>query len=591
VASALAALRRLGELHPPADADRIAGELEDAWAREPFVAGLVGDLVARTALVNFVCGRTTFDAGQREHGASLRIARGDETKFRAVRDDGSSEEHALPIEVDGEEAAGRRDRVASARSVVAERELALDRVAQTLPRALRSRPRWWEIWLWPVRWILGRFRRRALTELQFSSVAAQEATRALVSAEQELEAAEGRVRVVRARFYESLRAVSTGSAVRGVDLWLANGPLPEGVELIEGKVGSGSECDAMLFVEGERLYLGNAEMQHPSKLGTLAESIPTLPRVLATERARGIAEQARAVLAEVVAGADEILDRAEAGFEARIRRLEDMRLHNAAAFQTTELEKIRGQVVSSVHAVIEHTSMHLGSEMQRLAQEWIGAIAGAASPEQLKATVGALEVSSPQVTKRIAEEVRMLAVGGAGGVAHDLYPELVAGLTARGLVEPRPKAAPELPAIDVLSAFAQSSAAKLGGALQWLTGLFRSFDSRRADVREKAHARIEHLREVATAELLETEPRIHAVVMAVLATQIANAVARQASWLERALAAEHELVARERAVLAPLANVRAVARQDLERLDQQIAAIDAHVASTRPGTEMPELVT
>src|SRR5207237_105964 len=103
VASAVAALRRVGQLHPPADAERVAGA----------------------------------------------------------------------------EAAARRDRVAGARAVVAERELALDRAAQGLPRALRARPRWWEIWLWPVRWILARFRRRAMTELQFSTLAAKEATRAL----------------------------------------------------------------------------------------------------------------------------------------------------------------------------------------------------------------------------------------------------------------------------------------------------------------------------------------------------------------------------------------------------------------------------
>jgi hypothetical protein len=441
-----------------------------------------------------------------------------------------------------------------------------------------------------VRWILARFRRRAMTELQFSTLAAKEATRSLQTAEQELEAGEARVRVVRARFFESLRSVSSGASVREVGVWLAAGPMPEGVELVELTAASRSKrSDAVLVVEGEHLYLGDADLQRPSKLGSFAETIPSLARVLATARARGIAARARAAIAEVVAGADEILDREEAAWTHRITRLEDMRLDDPTAFQKAEVEKIRGQVVTSVHAVIEHTGAHLGSEMQRLAQEWIGAIASAASADELKATVGRLQASSPQVTKRIADEVRTLAVGGAAGVAHDLYPELVAGLTERGLIEPRPRAAPELPPIDVLSAFAQSSAAKLGGTLQWLTGLFRSFDSRRADVREKAHARIEHLREVAYAELLETEPRIHSVVTDVLAAQLAAATGRQIAWLDRALAAERELVAAERAALEPLSNMRAIARQDLARLDAQIAAVDAHVASTRPGTELPEL--
>ena len=575
-ATSVAALRRLAELHPPAGAAKIVTELELAWAREPFVAGLAGDPTARTELVNFLCGRKVLDPQDRAlGGAAVRVARGDTTHFRAVRDDGTIEEHTLPNEVDGEEAVSRHSRIDGARALLAERDLALDRVNHQLPLALRRKPKWWQIWLWPVRWLLARSHKRAMLEQGLAAEAALEAHRALEAAETELETAEARIRVVRARYFESLRAVSRGSGVREVNLALAAGPLPDGIELLELAAASRAldALDAVVFVEGDIIYLTDAELQNPAKIGPLADAIAAMPKLLVLARAKKLAVRAREAIATVVAGADEILDREEAGWAVRVKRLEGMRITDPQGFMRGEIDRLKPQMMASVHAVLEHASAHLGSEMARLADSWIGAIASANTKEELKATVVALEASSTQITQRIAEEVRLLVVGGTAGVAHDLYPELVSGLTARGLVDERPRLAPELPPIEVLAAFARSSASKLGGTLAWLTGMFKSFDSKRSDVREKAHARIEHLREVAYAELMETEPRIHSALFELIAAQLAAATTRQLNWHLHATTAENEAIARERATLAPLAAMRDAAKADLEKLDAQLAAL------------------
>ncbi|MGE5185800.1 MAG: hypothetical protein ACM31C_27255 [Acidobacteriota bacterium] len=576
VTTSVAALRRLAELHPPADADKIAAELELAWAREPLVAGLAGDPAARTELVNFLCGRKVLDPKDRAlGGAAVRVARGDKTQFRAVREDGTIEEHALPPEVDGEEAVSRHSRIEGAKGLLAERDLALDRVSRHLPRALRGRPRWWQFWLWPVRWLLGRFHRRAMMEQQLAFVAAREAHRALEAAEEDLATAEERVRVVRARYFESLRAVSRGSGVRELALALGAGPLPDGVELLELAAASRAldALDAVVFVEGGVIYLTDAELQNPAKIGPVADAIAAIPKLLVLARAKKLATRARDAISAVVSGADEILERAETGFAARLQKLADMKITDTTSFMRAALDRVKPQTMTSVHAVIEHASAHLGAEMARLAEAWIGAIASTNNKDELKAIVGKLEASSTQVTQRIADEVRVLVIGGAAGVAHDLYPELTAGLAERGLLEERPREAPELPPIDVLSAFAKSSASKLGGTLKWLTGVFRSFDSQRTDIREKAHARIEHLREVAYAELLETEPRIHAALYDVMAKQLAAATTRQRTWHLNAEAAENEAITAERAALAPLRLMRDAAKTDLESLEKELAAL------------------
>jgi hypothetical protein len=576
VATSLVALQRLAAAHAPSNANELCAEIELAWA-QPYAAGLAGDLGARTELLNFLCGRKVLDPkGRTSNGATLRITRGVITRFRAVRDDGSTEEHSLPADVDGEEAEARRVRVEGARALLAERDLALDRVGRSLPRPLRGRIRWWQFWMWPIRWFLGRKHRRAMMEQNLAAQAALEAHRSLEAAEAEVAAIEDVVKVKRARYFESLRAVSTSERVREVVLELQGGPLREGIELLEltAAARAANVVDAVLVIEAGAVYLTDMQLQSPAKVGAMAEAMATLPELLTAARARKLAIKARETIEGVVKGADEIIARAEAGWRARLTRLEGMRLDDAAAFQKAELARVQPQVMQSVHAVIEHASAHLGSEMAQLADSWIGAITSAGTKDELKAIVGKLEASSAQITQRIAEEVRMLVVGGAGGVAHDLYPELTAGLAARGLDEPRPREAPQLPTIDVLGAFAKSSASKLGGTLQWLTGLFRSFDAKRADIREKAHARIEHLREVAYAELLETEPRIHAALAEVLASQLAAATVRQVAWHGRATEAEIEAITGERAALNPLVRMRDSAKLDLERLGEELAAVD-----------------
>ena len=147
----------------------------------------------------------------------------------------------------------------------------------------------------------------------------------------------------------------------------------------------------------------------------------------------------------------------------------------------------------------------------------------------------------------------MLVAGGVGGVARDLYPEIVAPLREHGLPEQHlgmPKRAPAVGAVPILPSLANPSTAKVGGS--WFTGLFKSFDTRRSEVREQVHARVEHLREVAAAELLDAEPKLHAAIGQALAVELGRALDLQREWYTQRLASEHEAVEAERTKLLPL---------------------------------------
>jgi hypothetical protein len=128
--------------------------------------------------------------------------------------------------------------------------------------------------------------------------------------------------------------------------------------------------------------------------------------------------------------------------------------------------------------------------------------------------------------------------------------------------------------IEVLPSLSSASPAKLSGAAGWLTGLFRSFETKRTDVQDKAEARIKHLREVAGAEILDAEPKLRAAIEQTLYAEMTAAIGRQVTWLDKTLTNEREAVAAEGLALAPLARMRDRLRHDFEQLALGIAQME-----------------
>ena len=556
-----------------------ADVVERVWVRAPLSVAIGGAVSARTELFNFLCGKKVLDPDGRTGAcAGLRISRGRATRFKAMRDDGTIEEHVLPPEQADDDAL--RMRAQAAEAEVKERHLALERVEHVLPRLARSRPRGLMIWLWPLWWLFTRRHRRVLADRRFTELAYDQACDAREVAKRELAEAEQRIRVQRVRFFESLRSLSSGPPlggnVREVELVLGEGPLPEGVVLIELTRSSqaSEEVDAILLVERDRLHAPHNSEGTALEVGKIEDVIPALPALLGKARALVIARHARDTIEPSLEQLDNEVNDTEEGFRVRIERLEAMQIFDAEEFAKTELAKVRPQMSQSIHMVIEHGAAHLGAELARLGQEWQAGVASTQNNDQLKQALQRIEQSAPLDAKRIADEVRLLVMGGAGGAAYDLFPELLASLKPHGLEEKPPKAAPALPAIELLPSLTNAPAAKLSGAAGWVTGLFRSFETRRADVMQKAQARMDHLREVANAEILDAEPKLHQLIERSLNAFLLTAIARQAGWLEGAMTFEREAVAAEGKQLAPLARMRDRLKHDLAKLEEGIEALE-----------------
>jgi hypothetical protein len=569
----LALIPRFGENNKASAAD-----VERAWVRAPLSVAIGGPLPARTELFNYLCGRKVLDPENRPiTSAALRVRRGKITRLEARRDDGTTEAHVLPGEQEDDD--GLRMRAAAAKSLVDERKLALQRVERSLPVFSRSRPRGLMILLWPLWWLLTRRHRRALAERQFSEKAYDQACDAQARAASELETSASRVRVERGRFFESLRALSSGPSlggnVREVVVELAEGPLPFGVDLLElTRPQASSDVDAVLLVEREHVFAPHADDGDAPRLGSMQEVVPGLPALLGRARALVLARRAHDEIEPILRTLDDDISDTEEAFRVRIERLEAMQVFDAAEFARAELDKVKPTVSQSIHAVIEHAAAHAGSELDRLGTEWSVAMAMTQNTDELKVAVQRIEGSAAQDARRIADEVRSLANGGAAGAAHDIFPEMLAKLRPLGLDEQHVRHTLQVAPIEVLPSLSSVSPAKLSGAAGWLTGLFRSFETKRTDVQDKAEARIKHLREVAGAEILDAEPKLRAAIEQTLYTEMTAAIGRQVAWLDRTLGHEREAVAAEGLALAPLARMRDRLRHDLEQLALGIAQIE-----------------
>lgn len=578
VEQAQATLCRLADAPPAAEAAAAAiADIERSCEKQPLAVGIGGDLPARTELINFLCGSRVLDPHGRVRGsAAVRIVRGAATEFRAERADGSIEAQALPPDR-ADDVAAARARADAAHAELARRERALVRVEPPRPPP----PPWWAIWLWIAIWI-ARWRKREEPAPEVEEPVDPElvAVRAHAEAtEHDAAALEAHVRLTRAHYFDALKNLASGGTaganVIDVAITVAESPLPQGIEIVElaGTSRAGAEVDAVLLVKDGQIFTPGSP---PQPLGDFAHALGTLPSLLADARALRIARRIETKITAAMSSLADSLERKEAMLRERIARFEELQLADPDGFVRTQIDRVRTEISASVTAVVEHASVHLGSELAALQQDWIGWVGDAPDSEALKTGVAKIEMEWGTRPLRIAEEVEVLVLGGLGGSIRDVYPEVVAPLLDRGLPKGRGKlqAAPALPHVPLLPSLKQEPAKLEKGS--WLAGLFRSFEAQRAKVRERVHERIERLQEIAESELLDAEPRLNEAIRMAVAELLATAITHQAENLEATIKTEYAAVTRERKTMAPLVAIADSVRAEAGRLGEMIAQVERH---------------
>ncbi len=584
VEQAAGALRRLSD-DPPASAPaRVAlTELTAAWRRRPFTIGLAGEIATRTDVLDQLCGGVMLEREGRVPGcAAIRVRRGPVTKFRAIRRDGSTEDMVLPPPVEAP-APVRRSAAETARAEVAARQAAAERADAAVPRLVRVPPPRWAFWLWLVRWLLLLTARRAIAASERAHLDYARSRRELVAAVDEVPTVVGILPDARDAFFTRLSVLGSGMLagreVSALEIEVDGGPLPLDVEVIETAVDD--EVDELVTLSGDALPLAGTTR----RIGTIPELIAALGTLPYERRALRLVRRASEVVAAEVVRLDDVVAHAEIERRNRIARLENLRLHDPAGFSTTQIARASGPLGSSIHAVLEHAGVHLSSELAQCATAWVELVDAAQSPDELKAAAAKIDEQVASAARRIGEETRLLVVGGVGGCAYDLLPELLAPLRDPALPDEYtrpPRTVPALPAVEMLPSLTAPSSSRfadeLSGAGKWLAGLFRSIDARRAALRDKVQQRASHLREVAEAEMLDAEPRLREALRETLARELSTALDRRSAWVAQQLAREQRAVDAERSALRPLEAAVEYARRDARSLSAMVAANGTPIA-------------
>ena len=582
------ALRRLSGAPATAQAARAAAEeIESAWSRAPLIAGLSGDDGdARTAFLDYLAGARLFQpVGRSGPVAVVRLRRGDETRFRVIRNDGTDEQMALAgpqtasLRARSAELRARQDEI---RAELSARQSALERAQLAVPAPLRRRPPIWAFWAWLIRWVVGLTARKRVAAEAAAAEQVGYVRAALAGIEAEADQMNQQAQALDATFVNRLRAAASGgeATVVAVELTVVGGPLPEGIEVIDPA--RPGETDALLVLSGDQVILAPADRDlAPRRLGGFAQAVAALPVLLESERALALGRRARY---RIVVGADTLekaIERAEAGFRARIERLEALRMTDRQPFITAQLDRMRNLVTERIHMTLEQATVHLGSEVERLGAAWARAISEADTSDALRNAASAVDATTVTSLKELAKEIRLLVAISLNGATHDLFPELVAELRKLGL--PPEVASPpkiELPApspVEVCPSLAAGHTERVLGSGQWLSALFRSLDARRSDALERVEQRRHRLRDVAMSELLDSEPELAAALTSALGLALLAALDRFDQWLEAALAIEREAIARDRDALSPLMQVREGARRDDRRLADLMAQLEAEL--------------
>jgi hypothetical protein len=639
---ARSAVRRLADAAPASEIARDALEvIERVGIGPPYTVAVAGDPVARTELLNQLAGEHLFDPARHDPArVVMTLRRGPVTALRMRRRDGSVEQRrlgaapgapaveddALAVELDDDRP--RRPDAAVPAAVRPGRRSSGAFIVEPETTLLVRPPPWWAVWRWPVYWwrvwrLRGRVRallppvsapvdspvtpalaatpeqpsERAPVATPAAPPARAPARRAVArTVERPRRAAEALQPLV-----DALRAWLADDAVERLFVEVAGGPLPDQVVVIELPARADARSLDSVAADACLVACGDGGFAMTGQLETVLAIVPHLfavglsglplggePRVrllggLAAselvklamiERQIAVGQRAIAALSAGCAILDRMTSSAESGFRARIDRLEALRIPDASDYTASALARVRQTIVEHAHRLMRRALDELDAAIERFGAEWSARLGEATSTEALRTAAARLDEQSPAVLQAAQAEAHRVLVEDLTEHARAHYRELVSELRR---ATTRTDAVPSWLTVEVRIGD-MTSGTSLGAVAPRLSSLFRSLDALKTDALAQLEQRVAKLRQVASANLLDTEPRLEPAVTGTVAVALRADVERHGVWLEGELARERVEVDAERAQLSVLAIVRDTARAD----ERQIASAIASLSSELP---------
>ncbi|MGH2898563.1 MAG: hypothetical protein ACRDMZ_07800, partial [Solirubrobacteraceae bacterium] len=308
-------------------------------------------------------------------------------------------------------------------------------------------------------------------------------------------------------------------------------------------------------------------------LGDVGRAAAALIALAMTERQISVGQRAIAALQAGCTILDRLTSSAESGFRARIDGLESLRIPDADHYTAAALARVRQTIVEHAHRLMQRALAQLEGDIDRFAGEWAARLQGAASTDALRSAAARLDEESPATLQRAQGEAHRALVEELTEHARAHYRELVSELR-RGTT--RTDAVPSWLTVEVRIGD-MTSGTSLGQVAPRLSSLFRSLDALKTDALAQLEQRIAKLRQVASANLLDTEPRLEPAVTGTVAVALRADVERHGMWLEGELARERIDIDAERAQLTLLALTSDAARADERQLTAAIASLSSEL--------------
>lgn len=605
-----AAIRRLARATPTQELARRTQEAVDKVGDgPPYTVAIVGTLAARSSLLDLLAGHALFSGRAEPRRVVLTVQRGPTTRWRARWRDGSVEEQNRS----SDQRAIPRHLTAEPTTPAPTRSKELAAVPQPVvaeATAKTRRPPWWALWAWILFWLRSwrgddSTTRRAVSRLPTATESIDneggddhDATTVRRDSQPAPESATTGVRGPRRTAHVIARPASTTAfaetfgelfgddSVERIFVDLADGTLPDDVILVDvpapadARVLATTGIDACVLVidddreaaitpqleavlaivphvvvVGPRCELDDARLRWigtidtvPSRLGRIAE----IERQLEVSRRVG---DALAAGAEVLQRA---LDDAEAGFRARIDRLEARRIVDVDGYVAGELARLRPAIVEHAHRSLRRAATNVEADLAALSETWTSELRAVTSTDGLRTAAAKLDATSVTALAGVrATRLRKL-LDDLTEYTLAQYLELVSALR-EGTSRTDPL--PDVLGIEV--GFGEiGGGTQLGTVAPRLTSLFRSLDALKTATLEQLERRIAEIRQHASALFLDGEPRLEPAVTAALGIAWHADAERHGVWLEQALVTEQGVIATERSHLAPVEMALEAARCD-----------------------------
>jgi hypothetical protein len=495
--------------------------------------------------------------------------------------------------------------LAHARANTEARRDAVAQAGQLLPVFHRAPPPWWAFWLWLPRLLLPFWRAARATYVQASKqltagegrlaalARAVEDARAAIDSRRSSVGAPARATLGslelereraladlarvgerrRQRFVEALGALldmgARGPDVEDLAVFVAGDAIPAGLVLLDvslrGHAEDRERAVRHLLDEADG-WLASAPPPPELTAQLAARRVAALPpgqsltHMLATLRAERVRRITARTGDAVQAARRELAateERAHRDWRERLAAAQALRVPDPAALAAQQLARSTGGITERSHLAIEHATRELGHELSLVEQRWRSQIRDARTVDDLRAIAQRINAEAPEILREVQHNVRLALGGVVGGAVRDLGPESLASLAPRfQALGSRPPVVDgaDATSLEVLAYLTQSGGPILDSS--WFASLFRGFEQRRDDAVAKLGERIGRIRNTCTAELLDAEPPITALLRTSIEKLCTQATARLAAEAEARLAEEEARIARERTELAPISALR-----------------------------------